>query len=118
MEMSIETELVRQLCACPHVSVHAQLCGARSRVGQSIKTLDGLQLARMLHEPQAADRLAAPARRRCGQGKQTDSKRSHRAPAVDRSVRSQFIRDVSQVWAVGLCAVEYRKWVAWVIHAL
>ena len=49
---------------------------------------------------------------------ETDSKRSHRAPAVDRSVRSQFIRDVSQVWAVGLCAVEYRKWVAWVIHAL
>ena len=61
MEMSIETELVRQLCAWPHVSVHAQLCSARSRVGQSINTLDGLQLARMLHEPQAADRLAAPA---------------------------------------------------------
>ena len=61
MEMTIETELVRQLCAWPQVSVHAQLCSARSRVGQSIKTMDGLQWARMLHEPQAADRLAAPA---------------------------------------------------------
>ena len=98
MEMSIETELVRQLCAWLHVSVHAQLCSARSRVGQSIKTLDGLQLARMLHEPQAADRLAAPARRRCGQGKRTRNAATVRQPwCVDRSVRSQFIRDVSQV---------------------
>ena len=102
MEMSIETELVRQLCAWLHVSVHAQLCSARSRVGQSIKTLDGLQLARMLHEPQAAaDRLAASAGGAGrGNGLETQPPCASRGAWIAPFARSSFVMSLrSRQWA-------------------